>query len=176
MTIWHKRSGFWGSSTTAPLKVKTGGVWTTVQNAYIKDGGVWKLFHTADSSTVLISVTSIGDLETFPTNPTASLALNSNGTITTTGNTSSANANWYDPTTTGIGSNYWALLTINSGSSPNSGTAGSIVSLASGHTWTWSRTSNGTTSASCTLTIYSDSGGVTTVATDSFNVSVIRDV
>jgi hypothetical protein len=102
--------------------------------------------------------------------------LNSNGTITTTGNTSSAGSNWYTPTTGGIGSSYWAMLTVNSGTAPTSGTAGSVLFLNGGETWTWTRSTNGTTTANCTLTIYSDAGGVTAVASDSFSVSVIRDV
>jgi hypothetical protein len=152
MTFWVKTGGLWGSSPTTKIWVKTGGVWVEVQNAYVKDGGVWQLFHSA-ASPVAFSITSIGDTEASPTTATASLTLNSNGTITTTGNTSSAGSNWYTPTTGGIGSSYWAMLTVNSGTAPTSGTAGSVLFLNGGETWTWTRSTNGTTTANCTLTI-----------------------
>lgn len=57
------------------------------------------------------------------------VALNSDGTIS--GNISGA---WYTTPTAGIGSSYWALVTITSGVLSN-GTSGSRVSLATSAWW-----------------------------------------
>jgi hypothetical protein len=45
----------------------------------------------------------------------ASLTFNTDGTTSPSGGTSSAN-NWFTPTTTGIGSNFWVKATVSSGS------------------------------------------------------------
>lgn len=70
---------------------------------------------------------SLGDSYT---QVTCTVSLNSDGTIS--GTISGA---WHDPQTAGVGSSYWALVTITSGM-VTTGTTGSRVSLATGHTWT----------------------------------------
>jgi hypothetical protein len=172
MTLWVKSSGIY----VAPdaVWVKDGGTWHSCEKVYVKSAGSW--VEVFSSTTISFAITAIGDTEISPTNASASLAFNSDGTVTTTGNSSAALSNWHTPTTTGIGSSYWVQLTINSGSAPSSGSAGAVIPLSAGQTWTWNRTTNGTTTANCTITVYSDSGGVTAVGSDTFNVSVAKEV
>ena len=68
---------------------------------------------------------------------TCTVSLNSNGTIA--GDISGA---WYVTPTAGIGSSYWALVTITTGS-VTYGTVDSRVSLASGQTWNVVTTGSG---------------------------------
>jgi len=93
---------------------------------------------------------------------TASFTLNSNGTCSATAApiTDEANypANWATSTTTGIGSSYWARVTVTSGSL-TSGTTGSWVQLSSNTTWSKNTTGTGGATVLFTLEIASDSGG-----------------
>jgi hypothetical protein len=123
---------------------------------------------------VAIAVTAISDATIAPASASSTLTLGSSGTITYAGSGSGGGANWFTPTTASIGSSYWAKLTVNTGTAPNSGTVGSVVSLSAGQAWTWSRSTNGTTNATCTLQIFSDAGGTSLVATDNFSVVVER--
>jgi hypothetical protein len=72
---------------------------------------------------------------------TASIALNSDGTITIYAY--GEGSAWHNIPTAGLGSSYWAIVTLTSGSL-TSGTAGSRVSLASGQTWSISTTGTST--------------------------------
>lgn len=130
----------------------------------------------AVGGTVDLNISVIGDTEISPTNPSASVQLNTDGTITYTGNDSVGDPNWFIPTTTGIGSSYWCKLHVDSGTNPTSGDAlDTVLALSSVRNWQWSRSTLGTTSATCTLSIYSDSGGTNLVDSDSFTVAVTKD-
>jgi len=93
---------------------------------------------------------------------TASFTLNSNGTCSALAApiTDEANypSNWATPTTTGIGSSYWARVTVTSGTL-TSGTTGSWVQLSSNTTWSKNTTGTGGATVLFTLEIASDSGG-----------------
>jgi hypothetical protein len=96
------------------------------------------------------------------------VTLNSDGTAT--GTSYSGNANWYQPTTTGVGSRFWARTTRTSGQSgvvfsPASGT---WWSLSSGRTWSATGGSGGCTG---TIELATDSGGANIVATGTISVS-----
>jgi hypothetical protein len=137
------------------------------------------MFVGSSSSQVLnpLDITALGDTELSPTNPTAQVALNSDGTQSLQGNTSSGGTAWYTGAPiTSIGDNYWSKLTLNSGSSPNSGTVGVAEQLSSTRQWTWSRSTVGTTTANCTLQIATDSGMSNVVGAATFNVNVTKDV
>jgi hypothetical protein len=87
-----------------------------------------------------------------------------------------ATFDWYAPNTPGIGSSYWARLDINSGTAPDGGGPATGVwhALSSALTWDWTRSVNGTTLANVTLRIASDSGGVTVVATATYDIEAER--
>lgn len=93
----------------------------------------------------------------------ASCTLNTDGTCTNTPSTSPTN--WYTPTTGSIGTGYWVRATATSGSL-SSGTTGSWLQLNSARTWVRDNAgTEGTLSATLTLEIATDSGGVNIVAT-----------
>lgn len=95
----------------------------------------------------------------------ASFTLNTDGSCANSPST--APGNWYSPTTTSIGDNYWARVTVTSGSL-FSGTVDSWLQLNTSRTWTRQNTGiDGTLSATITLEIASDSGGSTIVASRS---------
>lgn len=63
--------------------------------------------------------------------------LNTDGTITATGNlTSYSDTNWYEPTTTGIGSSYQVQVTATGDTSSLSGTLNSYQTISSARSWT----------------------------------------
>lgn len=95
----------------------------------------------------------------------ASFTLNTDGSCANSPST--APGNWYSPTTTSIGDNYWARVTVTSGSL-FSGTVDSWLQLNTFRAWTRQNGGiDGTLSATITLEIASDSGGSTIVASRS---------
>lgn len=61
---------------------------------------------------------------------------------------------------------FWVRLTVTAGTSPDTGTVSSWLSLnGTSQEWAWIRTTVGTTNATVTLEIASDSGGTTIVGT-----------
>lgn len=95
----------------------------------------------------------------------ASFTLNTNGSCANSPST--APGNWYSPTTTSIGDNYWVRATVTSGSL-SSGTVDSWLQLNTFRAWTRQNGGiDGTLSATITLEIASDSGGSTIVASRS---------
>lgn len=108
-----------------------------------------------------VDVTSVGDDVVSPS-ASAQIGFDNAGAILQAGNTTVAGALWGQGITP---ANYWARLTVTAGSAPTSGSATSTwLQLNSSRSWTWTRASLGTTSATITLEIASDSGGTTIVA------------
>ena len=102
---------------------------------------------------------------------TATLAMNSNGTVTRDG-TSGATA-WHYAPAAGLGSSYWALVTITNGT-VTTGTVGSRVSLATGHTWTATTTGSSDTrlkECSGTFQIWDAASGGNMVSSGTFGLS-----
>jgi hypothetical protein len=62
------------------------------------------------------------------TQATASIEFQTNGTVVGANN---AQPNWFDPTTTGIGSSYWVLVNAPSSGAFTVGTTGSRLALSS---------------------------------------------
>lgn len=86
------------------------------------------------------------------------LTLNTNGSITAS---NEGFANWFTPTTVGIGSLYWCKMVLNSGSNPTTGTMNTVLALSSARAWTWNAGVVGT----YTLTFYTDAAGTQLVGT-----------
>lgn len=126
---------------------------------------------------VSFDITLVGDTRISPNSASASVSFETNGTIAYTGNDSSGSPNWFAPTTDGIGNSYWVKFTVNSGTAPTSGSAiDTVLALSSSRTWSWSRSASGSTTANCTIAVFSDSGGTQLVHSDSFNVAVTVEV
>jgi hypothetical protein len=118
-----------------------------------------------------LPITDIGDDDIG--SASASLSFNTDGTISVTGLDSSAGPNWRSPTLAGIGSSYWYRLTVNSGTSPTGASVGAWIQGSVTRTWTWTRVIPGVTSAACTIEVSGDSGGVSVVGSDTFNVAIV---
>ena len=116
---------------------------------------------------------------------TARITLNADGTITygTTGagvtlTTPGSGANWYSPTTGGIGGSYWVRVTT-TGSALSAGTTGTWLSLSAGQSW--ASTSTGTALAitskatALTFSFSTSASGTPVVGTATFNLSSMKD-
>lgn len=114
---------------------------------------------------------------TSPTNPSAFIQLFTDGTSNGSdgGGGVATYANWATPTTTGIGSSYYVLATLNSGTL-NSGTIGSWLALSTIRNWGNSRTTNGTTTANITLQISTTPSLAGLVASGSFTITSTRSL
>lgn len=112
---------------------------------------------------------SVGDSEASPTTAVASVTMATDGAMSFAGNSPPAAQDWYTPTTVGIGSSYWVVATLNSGSL-SSGTTGSTLALSSNRTWQRNQASLGASAANITLRIYSDAGATQLVATATFQL------
>ena len=90
----------------------------------------------ASAATVEIDNGSLSDVQLGGL-ASAEFRLNTNGTITTTGNlTSYSDTNWYEPTTTGIGSSYQVQVTASGDTSSLTGTLNSYQTISSARSWT----------------------------------------
>lgn len=162
MTLHTKVSGTWKE---ADPRVKVSGTWKDVSDGWVKVAGAWKRFYQR-FLVELGGIVVIGDVNVAPA---ASLTLNTDGTMSATGNISTVGANWGTPTTTGIGASYWARMTKNSGANPTTGTLNTWLQLSSQRVWSWQSDPN---DANVTLEIATDSGGSNVVDSVTFDVSL----
>ena len=124
-----------------------------------------------------LPITQLDDTVVDPTDATCSVQLNTDGSITLSGNASIGGSNWFNPSSTGVGNQYWARMTKNSGSDNTSGSALSTwLALSTARSWTWSRLSVGAITANVTLEISSDSGGSVIVSSATFNATSTVEV
>ena len=137
-------------------------------------GIMMALIGSSNSPFALFAGATINKATLSPANATAALDLNSDGTCSRPGDSPASLPNWFSPTTTGIGSSYWAKATISSGSF-SSGSGTGIVSLSGGAGWTRSQTAVGSSSVTFTVEIFSDSGGVNKVAQATFTITATKD-
>lgn len=107
---------------------------------------------------LLISL--LGDTISGASTASASIQLRPNGNIVYTGSDSSGTGNWYDPTTAGIGDSYYVAFnysgTVWDGSTIVPGT---VYSLSTARTVTWSQSTVGMKNASLDIRFYSDAAG-----------------
>ena len=105
----------------------------------------------------------------------ASLQFVTNGTFACQGNTLGVtqSGNWITPTALAPGA-YTIRLHVNSGVTPVGPAVDTDHALSSNRTWTVTRSTVGTDTSTCTLTL-KDGGGVT-VATQSFTFTANRTV
>ena len=104
----------------------------------------------ASAATVAIDNGSLSDVQVGGLASTT-FRLNTDGTITATGNlTSYSDTNWYEPTTTGIGSSYQVQVTASGDTSSLTGTLNSYQTISSARSWTLSTS---TTPQAVTLSV-----------------------
>ena len=88
-------------------------------------------------------ITSVGDtmdVNLISTNDTSGFGLYSDGVIGLFPygvDTHTTSAVWVTPAIAGVGSSFWAKVTLASGTAPNSGTVGSWISLSTDPEWLW---------------------------------------
>lgn len=116
------------------------------------------------ASTVLTSVLS-------PATATAQVSLGTDGSASYQDSAGTTNFNWRAPSQSGVGANYWARLTVNTGSTPTGAATGSWLQLNTARTWTLSRSGIGTTTANLTLQIARDAAGTDIAATRTFTLT-----
>ena len=118
---------------------------------------------------------TLSDTKTGAT-ASATLNLQSDGTVTVLGNASATSGEWYKPTTSGIGASYWAKYTLNSGTAATSGPAnGSVTALTSTVGWNWQQTTVGSKGASAKVEIFDNAGATgSALASCTFSVLVER--
>lgn len=91
--------------------------------------------------------------ENVPGSSSASISVNRDGTVTFTGDDSSADFDWAVPKWAIVGDAFYVQLDVTGDApSPSAGT-GSPLALTSNRSWTWASAS-GTRDATCTLTIF----------------------
>jgi len=97
-------------------------------------------FYGTSAATVAIDNGSLSDFSIGTSS--ALFRLNTNGTITVTGNlTSYSDTNWFEPTTTGIGSDYQVQVTAAGDTSSLTGVLNQYSTISSAQTWTLSTSS-----------------------------------
>lgn len=104
------------------------------------------------------------------TQVTASASFNPDGTVTLDG--VGHPGAWHTAPAAGLGSSYWAIVTLTSGS-VTSGTTGARVSLATGHAWVTTTSGTGTNrtkSAIGTIEIWDAASGGNMVSTGTFEM------
>ena len=93
-------------------------------------------FYGTSAATVAIDNGSLADVRSGTTS-SATFRLNTNGTITATGNlTSYSDTNWYEPTTSSIGSDYKVRVTATGDTSSLTGTLNQYTTISSAQSWT----------------------------------------
>lgn len=122
---------------------------------------------------------AIPDLNAFvidPNDATVSLFMGTNGDMDWVENGFTTDNAWFTPEQTGIGSQYWVRLTVNSGITPSGDATGVWLALSAARSWAWTRTTVGSSSSNLTIAIATDSGGANIVASDGFTVSLTVNV
>jgi hypothetical protein len=80
---------------------------------------------------------------------------------------------WYNPNTTGIGSNFWIRVTLSSGTTPT-GSLNSWLQLSTNRSWSVARPTVGTNTSVLAVSIATDAIGANIVATGSYTLSATR--
>lgn len=117
---------------------------------------------------------TVSDLRLSPATASASITVNSDGTISYTGNTSSGPTKWFNPPLAGVGNRYWVRLTLGTipAADGGSASAGVWLALSSNRTWTWSLATIATKAGSGTIAIASDAAGANIVGSGTLSVDV----
>ena len=153
--------------------VNDGAAWRKAKAVYVNDGAAWRLVYQG-----LINLSGAADSYSPAKPTTAKINYLSNGTIAdagiSTGGTHSYTgpANWYVPTTTGIGSSYYIRFTLLTGAGATSvPSIGTLAAIGGGASLSLVATANTARSATVRVDIYSDSGGTNLVASGTISLT-----
>lgn len=115
------------------------------------------------------------DYVLFSGTATAGWTFSTAGNVTDEGE-SGNHHQWYSPPETGIGAGYWVRATLNSGTSPSGAALATWLSLASvARQWTLTRSTQGTSTCSLTISIATDAAGTNVVATGTYVITASFD-
>jgi hypothetical protein len=144
-----------------------------LRDEYNLSGVLSMLMSTGNPSQVFLTAMSCVDQTTSPTNSNASVRFNTNGTITLTGNVSTAGTGWDNG---GGVTNYWVRYTNSSGNVPNGSsiTAGTWNALSSARTVEQLTNAPGTLTSTGTIDIAADAAGTIIVGTCSLGLGATR--
>jgi hypothetical protein len=152
----------------------SGGVARAVKRAFVGDaGGVARLIYQAFGPPNPFNLYDVW-ADSAPGSPAiAQIQFLPDGTITTAtddgdGGSTIGSPNWGEPTTSGIGANYWIRLTPTTGSFTTNGAA-SFTNLA-GAVTALKSASAGTASVTFTIEIATDAAGTNIVLTSAGNI------
>lgn len=159
MTMHYRVSGVWKEITDPQVRVS--GVWKEINQGWVRVSGVWKQFY--QRAAFEISPTSLFSIAFDPGVSSVSINFQRDGDVIAAGGTPGAGA-WIDPRSSTVGDGYEIRATLNSGSSPASGTIGSWQALSSTRAWSWSRSGVGSTLANVTFEIRRASDSVVVVS------------
>jgi hypothetical protein len=165
--FWRRDTGGTWRKAVEVHRRDSGGTWRKAKEIWRKDtGGTWRLIFSGENFN--LTFTNASNIRISPTDASAFITLVTDGTslrsAAVTGG-SIANGNWWSDTTPPT---VHVRVTVTSGSL-TSGTTGTWLSIGSGgsnRTWTVTRTTIGTNSATVTFDFSLD-GGTTTHATKS---------
>ena len=103
------------------------------------------------------------DDQLSPTNATAGIKFRTDGTIQVTSSSALgayvASGDWFQPTTSGIGSSYWVRADLVSGNTLSSGTLGAWQQLTSDRKWEIATVANGQKETFLTISVAASAGG-----------------
>ena len=164
-------SGTW--RTITKVAVNDSGTWRTIQRIAVNDSGTWRVVFQYFAPTNPFTAYDLWADNAAGNSASASITLASDGSIgynltSDDAGSTIGSANWASPTLTGGGANYWTIFSATTGTF-TSNDASTCVNLGTARTATKSGTT-GSASVTFTITIYSDSGCTSAVATWTGNV------
>ena len=168
MTMHVNVSGVWKEIPDPQVNVS--GVWKEINEGWVNVSGVWKQFYARPAFE--ITPTSLFAVAFDPSSANVNINFQRDGDISALGGTPGAGA-WIEPRSATIGDSYQIRATLNSGTSPASGTLNTWQALSSTRAWSWTRSGIGFTLANVTFQIRRVSDSVVVV---SQAVSVLCEV
>lgn len=110
---------------------------------------------------------TFADVSITPTDATATLSVNPDGTISGSG----ATQPWMKGGGTSAGANRYVKATVTAGVTPSTGTVGSVQNLGVTRTWTNVQTAVGTRLTTLLIEIFSDAAGTNLLTSGTFNLN-----
>ncbi len=168
--FYYKHGGVWRKA--KEVYYKHAGTWRKAKEIWYRTGGVWRLVFPGGVIVNPLGALNVTDTEVSPTQALGRVTFNTDGSISYVGNGSGGAANWFEPTTPGIGNNYWLRVTNNGGDLwDESYVSGSLVALSTARQFTWSVV-GGVRNAQANVQIYSDSGGTNLVSSGTISGTI----
>lgn len=166
---FYRASGAWRDSKPFP---HAGGARRTPIASWYKSGGVWRQVYTAAAIVNPFPAVVLLDEQSPPTNPFAALTVYPNGSLGFDGLGSGASGSaWYAPPGGTPGAAHWIRFVRESGTIWSLGglSNNTLYALSAARTIGWQRETDGETTCSFGVYIYSDAGGSTLVSSRTGN-------